>query len=212
MTAKAKQSGGGPPRLDQDANSRATYAPTERQKLQDGHVTPEEVAAAGGAAAYIAKELGVSPERAKEYANAVAGWSGSYYTDIRKYFRGEKVGPLVEKSAQSLQSFIEASPKWDGGTTYRCEKGGHASQLVVGTIFDMGGPASWSTSRSSASNFGNWMYICKTQKKGTSIQGFSHFANEKEVLVGNGAQYKVTKIYNGTGKYSSTTYIEVEEV
>lgn len=215
MTAKAKQSGGGPPRLDQDANSRATYAPTERQKLQDKHVTKEDIDKAGGVVAYIAKELGVSPERAKEYADAVVGWSGSYYAPIRKYFFGtleKNHGSWIEKSAKDLQSFIEASPKWNGGTTYRGEGGKHASALVVGQEFVAEAPASWSTSRTAASSFGKTMFICKTQSKGTSIQGFSSYANEKEVIVGRGARYRVTKIYNGTGDYSSFKYIEVEEV
>ncbi len=190
----------------------ATAKAKKAAKVQKGHVTPEDVAAAGGPAAYIAQQLGVSDAKAKEYADAVEGWSKSDYNSIRKYFRGETDDPQVEKSAKSLQSFIEAAPKWDGGTTYRCEGGHHAASLKVGMEFDMGGPASWSTSKTSASAFGKTMFICKTQKKGTSIQGFSQFANEKEVLVGNGAKYKVTKIYNGTGKYSSFKYIEVEEV
>lgn len=193
----------------------ATAKAKKAAKVQKSHVTPEDVAAAGGPAAYIEKELGVTPERAKEYADAVTGWSGSDYSAIRKYFLGTlgKIhGDWIDKRAEDLQSFIEAAPKWDGGTTYRCEGGHHAAGLVVGQTFTAEAPASWSTSKTSASAFGKTMFICKTQKKGTSIQGFSGFANEKEVLVGKDAKYKVTKIYNGTGKYSSFKYIEVEEV
>ncbi len=190
----------------------ATAKAKKAAKVQKGHVTPQDVAAAGGPAAYIAKELGVSDEKAKEYAAAVAGWSGSDYRAIRKYFFGDSAASYIKEKAESLQSFLEAAPKWDGGTTYRCEGGHHAAALVVGQTFTTEAPASWSTSKTSASTFGKTMFICKTQKKGTSIQGFSNYANEKEVLVGKDAKYKVTKIYNGTGKYSSYKYIEVEEV
>lgn len=190
----------------------ATAKAKKAAKMQKSHVTPEDVAAAGGPAAYIAQQLGVSDAKAKEYADAITGWSGSDYRAIRKYFFGDPTASYIKEKAESLQSFLEAAPKWDGGTTYRCEGGAHAAELKVGSYYEPGAPASWSTSKTSASTFGKTMFVCKTQKKGTSIQGFSHFANEKEVLVGKDAKYKVTKIYNGTGKYSSFKYIEVEEV
>lgn len=177
---------------------------------------------------FIMQRLGVDSDTASRYDVAIDAYSDVYYTSIRDYQKGrpQNAQPsTLEKYKQwgeDLEQFIDRSPKWGGGTTYR---GFTTSQerfeklmadMVSGKELDMGGTSSWSTQKSVAEKFsssrrgGRYSVIleCPGQNRGTSIRAVSTAREEDEVLVSRHARYKIT----GTRQEGSLTIFEVEEV
>ena len=135
----------------------------------------------------------------------------------------------VKKKAEDLEKFIEASPKWNGGTTYRGmtlspkEVDDTLKQLKAGN-FDNKGAASWSTDMSIADSFSNMGFgdispfgdtktervviVSRTQKKATSIQHISRFPQEEEVLASKDCRYSYVKKWKKNG----ILYIEVKPI
>jgi hypothetical protein len=159
----------------------------------------------------------------------VLSYTGSYYSNIRDYQKGrpQTARPeslkLYKQWGEDLEQFIDRSPKWGGGTSYRgfttsperFEK--LMADMVSGKELDMGGTSSWSTKKSIAEKFswtddtvGRYQVIleCYGQNRGTSIQAVSRFFAEEEVLVSRHARYKII----GTRQEGSLTVFEVEEV
>lgn len=135
----------------------------------------------------------------------------------------------VKKKAEDLEKFIEASPKWNGGTTYRGmtlspkEVDDTLKQLKAGN-FDNKGAASWSTDMSISDSFSNMGFgdispfgdtktervviVSRTQKKATSIQHISRFPQEEEVLASKDCRYSYVKKWKKNG----ILYIEVKPI
>lgn len=174
------------------------------------------------------QQLGIDSATASRYAAAIDSYSDMHYAFIRDYQKGrpQNARPsTLEKYKQwgeDLEQFIDSSPKWGGGTTYR---GFTTSQerfeklmadMVSGKELDMGGTSSWSTQKSIAEKFsssrrgGRYSVIleCPGQNRGTSIRAVSSFLEDDEVLVSRHARYKIT----GTRQEGSLMIFEVEEV
>lgn len=193
---------------------------TEHPKLAvEGQTYPE----------FIAQQLGIDSATASRYDEAVLSYTGSYYSNIRDYQKGrpQTARPaslkLYKQWGEDLEQFIDRSPKWGGGTSYRgfttsperFEK--LMADMVSGKELDMGGTSSWSTKKSIAEKFswtddmvGRYQVIleCYGQNRGTSIQAVSRFFAEEEVLVSRHARYKIT----GTRQEGSLMIFKVEEV
>ena len=141
----------------------------------------------------------------------------------------------IKKRAADLEEFIERSPQWKGGTTYRgmslseSELSEAIADLKAGTFTNLGS-ASWSTEKSVADRFAGYkigeisdtngdlrtnyvVLILKEQKHATSIQHLSKYAKEAEVLASKRCRYKFVKQYTEEGDWGDTTiYIEVEAI
>lgn len=160
---------------------------------------------------------------AKDFNSAVNGFSYQWDYEIRAVQVGDKTlvskhGHSLEqikKKAIDLEEFIEKSPKWDGGTTYRGmglstkDLAEYKAKIANGDLIDMRGSASWSTNQLisqqfAESNIGkkNLSGDLKTEKVlfvnnnnqplGTSICHLSNYYAEHEILVSKKARYKIT--------------------
>lgn len=197
-----------------------------KRVLQTEH--PQQAAAGQTNTEFIMQQLGIDSATASRYAAAIDSYSDMHYASIRDYQKGrpQNARPsTLEKYKQwgeDLEQFIDSSPKWGGGTTYR---GFTTSQerfeklmadMVSGKELDMGGTSSWSTQKSIAEKFsssrrgGRYSVIleCPGQNRGTSIRAVSSFLEDDEVLVSRHARYKIT----GTRQEGSLMIFEVEEV
>lgn len=159
--------------------------------------------------AFVAKELGVSAEEADKYARTMSMYCSDYYSDIRRFQRGEKLltgeERFVAEMASAIEDYISKSPKWDGGITYRgvALSDDELSSWQVGTNHDMGGTSSWSEVDSVATEFADHnatygkpnkvIFVSPTQTKGTGIAHLSAYYGEQEVLASKDARYKVLK-------------------
>jgi hypothetical protein len=164
----------------------------------------------------------ISKKQAEDMSDAAYHWSGGAYGDIRDASQDPKNATKESKKRlKDLESLIDASPKWNGGTVYR---GVYLPTDVVsgyhiGETIDMKGPSSWSSEKSVAEKFSkapsyksgtSVVYSVPTAKKGTSIKHLSNMPFEDEVLVSSLAQYRIKDIKKGKGK--KPTMIELEEI
>lgn len=190
------------------ASAAVAAKPPQTDHLSSAQIpkTPAETAA----------YLGVSEERAKELYGSIQSFTGSGYTEIRKAQNGGG-SDWAKKAAENCEAYIDAAPKWGGGTTYRGINVSKeaAATFVKNAIIDINrGTASWSTSREVSKSFSGKgsgskvVFRCKTQSRGTSIKHISFFPGENEVLVSRRVQYKVT----GRRQQGSYLYVDVEEV
>lgn len=175
----------------------------------------------GEAVEFTANLLGVSKEEAREYNSAVNAFTDRAYKRIRQYQRGEEIedwaqGNTAERE-RLLEGYISAAPKWGGGQTFR-GVGSHYGMVDAGDVIDMGGTSSWSTDIGTAVSLGKTsshmltVFVCDTQRKGTSTRHLSKHPSEDEVTVSKSARYEVVSItekyYNGI----SYEEIKVKEV
>lgn len=180
-------------------------------------------------AEYIQSELGVSPQRAQEYADALDAYSDNKYSEIRAFQQGEHVkdAERIRKISDDLEDYIKKAPRWNGGETFR-GVGLTDEQLAaytIGSEHDMLGVSSWSNDISVAKDFaGNdfgkrraVIFHSKTQHKGTAIRHLveEEHHDENEVLVSKESKYRVKKIERVAPKNVfdiARTHIYLEEV
>ncbi len=185
----------------------------------------------------IMTSAGCTRAQAEEFYAAAHAFSYQWDWEIRQLQCGNTTFTSrhghtlaeVRKKADDLEKFIEASPKWNGGTTYRGmslspkEVDDTLKQLKAGN-FNNKGAASWSTDMSTANGFsGNGIgkispfgdnktervvIVSKTQKKATSIQHISRFPGEDEVLTSKDCRYSYVKQWKKNG----ILYIEVKPI
>lgn len=170
----------------------------------------------------IAQQLTeASKETATEYVETAEAWSGNYFAEIRRYQRGNlhdaDLLPMVSYDERLLENFINKSPVWKGGNTYRAigasddaitamrQKAAHGARI------DMFGTSSWTSSESIATDHRidgkRVIFVSPTQKQGTSIMAYSETPYEYEVIVSKAASYAITDIIEKDG----ITYVYLEE-
>ena len=177
-------------------------------------------------------------QKINDYYNAAYGFSYQWDYEIRRYQSGlldhtfvSRHGHSYEeikKRAEDLEEWIDRSPKWDGGTTYR---GMCLSKKQLGDLIDkltseegagMLGASSWSTNKETSTYFAGVGYhdeitpyelktqkvilVAKTQKNATSLRYLSHFKGEYEVLSSQRNRYRFLRMRERGGYI----YIEVE--
>lgn len=197
---------------------------TEHLKMSNRFQTKEEL---------VVEKLGVAPEQAAEFVYSIQSYTGEEYSNIRNYQKGRATLADYTPSTldqwrrwgDSLEAFIDKSPKWAGSTTYRGFRTSDErfekllADMVNGRELDMGGTSSWSTNFGrSAGTFAKHRLVepgikavvleCKGPNRGTSIKALSEYVTEDEVLVSRHARYKIT----GTRQEGNLTIFEVEEV
>lgn len=177
-------------------------------------------------------------QKIDDYYNAAYGFSYQWDYEIRRYQSGlldhtfvSRHGHSYEeikKRAEDLEEWIDRSPKWDGGTTYR---GMCLSKKQLGDLIDkltseegagMLGASSWSTNKETSTYFAGVGYhdeitpyelktqkvvlVAKTQKNATSLRYLSRFKGEYEVLSSQRNRYRFLRMRERGGYI----YIEVE--
>ena len=177
-------------------------------------------------------------QKINDYYNAAYGFSYQWDYEIRRYQSGlldhtfvSRHGHSYEeikKRAEDLEEWIDRSPKWDGGTTYR---GMCLSKKQLGDLIDkltseegagMLGASSWSTNKETSTYFAGVGYhdeitpyelktqkvvlVAKTQKNATSLRYLSRFKGEYEVLSSQRNRYRFLRMRERGGYI----YIEVE--
>ena len=177
-------------------------------------------------------------QKIDDYYNAAYGFSYQWDYEIRRYQSGlldhtfvSRHGHSYEeikKRAEDLEEWIDRSPKWDGGTTYR---GMCLSKKQLGDLIDkllseegagMLGASSWSTREQTSRDFSEVGYhdeitpyelktqkvvlVAKTQKNATSLRYLSRFKGEYEVLSSQRNRYRFLRMRERDGY----VYIEVE--
>ena len=163
---------------------------------------------------YIMEQTGVDFNTARVMEDAISEWEGVSY-DIRQYQKGNGGDDETKRRAEAIDKFIEKSPKWAGGPTYRGVKdsGERYSSLGVGDTYTENASSSWTTEEIKARGFSSFyrtIIVCKAPQNGTSI---SHLApvyggpdGEREVVTHSKNQYEVT----GKEKKGNYTYIYVK--
>lgn len=151
----------------------------------------------------IRKDTGVDEATAKEFLDAIKGYSYQWDWEIRQVqcgnldFKSKHGHALkeVQKKAQLIEEYIEKAPKWAGGDTYRGMA--MSSEGVKELIADlkqkcgvgMRGCSSWSTEQKISESYWidnlyipDWkgreqteqvLLICKKQRNATSIRHLS---------------------------------------
>ena len=174
-------------------------------------------------------------QKIDDYYNAAYGFSYQWDYEIRKFQTGASFTPRpghtieeIKKRAEDLEEWIDRSPKWKGGTTYRgmCLSRKQLNSLVDSLKSEEGagmlGASSWSTRKDMAQVFSEHglydpiteyeyktqrvVLIARKQKNATSLQYLSEFQDECEVISSNRNRYKLIEIREEDGY----VYIEVE--
>lgn len=203
---------------------------TAHQDIAPGMTKEETIMALTGCTKTMAMDL----------HSAVFGFSYQWDYEIRHIQCGMPFTPHhghtmaeIQKKANDLETFIDHSPKWAGGTTYRGMKMSDKDldflrkKLKAGEG-NMLGSASWSTKEDIAKGFSgdgsqsgvsemfgdtlshSVVLYTQTQTKATSIRYLSNFYDEHEVLASKDCRYlfKSEKVVKGT--FGDIIYIEVE--
>lgn len=169
---------------------------------------------------------GWDEDRLATTSRAIQAWSGedAYYhmrlmqsgADLSSY-QSVNVANL-KKHEEALESFIQDSPKWSGGPTYRgIDLDDEAFESLKDAVssgqwLNMRGTSSWTTDPDIADHFigedHSVVFVCKGPNRGTSIMDLSEKPYESEVLVSKHARYQVQKVE----MKRDVMFIEVEEV
>lgn len=202
---------------------KATAEAYMREWGKNGITPPEGVQAEHAQAAgssQMAGDLGTSQEAAKDYIDSLSHWTGISSYDVREYQQTGGGPDDIKQMSRNLEDYIQASPKWYGGDTFRGINGISDKTLAdlttVGAKVDMRGTSSWSTDESVAHSFAkgmsaksnNVIFVAKSQPKGTSIRGYSGHPTEQEVIVSKSAEYTVRQAAFDKGKNAWYVYLD----
>lgn len=169
----------------------------------------------------IAKQTGVSEERAKELFDSVRNFTGGFYKGIREVDEGKSNNKNYIKDAKNINEFLtKFKPKYEG-TVYRgmtvdkATKAQIINSLRNGT-FTHPAMSSYSSNKDIASGFAyafsendeSIIFVNKS-RSGVSIKNISRVDTEDEILIPKGTKIRMSgEPYQENGK----TYIPVEEV
>ena len=114
----------------------------------------------------------------------------------------------IDLVAEQCEKFIDVSPTWNGGATYRglavTDSLIEQWKGIVGkeTTIDMRGTSSWSTDVNIGTQYASkWvskenprkaLFICEGEQYGTSIQHIAKYPQEKEVLCSNKSKWIIS--------------------
>lgn len=158
---------------------------------------------------YTMENLGVTREEARRLNSDVNSYSDRTYSIVRQFQQGKKTrdDALAERVSNSVETYIEKSKKWQGGTTFRGVS--LSSVPKVGETINMGGTSSWSTneqiardfSRVASESFGGKrvVYYTKKQLQSASARHLSTKPHEYEVLASRRSNYTVVGVKDVDG-------------
>lgn len=202
------------------AKGSVTLGNTTEQKVETA-----EIYDSGQQEQEIIKLTGCTAKEADDWREAVNGFSFQWDWEIRQYQTGNTrftshhghTLQEVKKKAEDCEKFIKASPKWNGGTTYRGINvddntlAKFRDAMANNKEIDMLGTSSWSRYRSKSEGFAQrgtenaLLFYTDDPQFGTSIRYLSKFKDEHEILCSKDARWKIKKI-----KPSSTSGIDYE--
>ena len=185
-----------------------------------GHLEQEAVIKTAGAtysdkmSNFIQKDLGVSKERAEAYQEAIGGFAGSEYREMRiASIKGVNVTDTHKRMAKNMDEFIENSPKFKG----EVHRGMRVSQADIasfteGATIDMKGMSSWTSDKKIATEFakgdeGHAVIMHVTNKTGASITHLSSLPYQREVVSPSTTKYGVLR----SEKKGNTVHVYLEE-
>lgn len=140
---------------------------------------------------------GISKPEITRMHELVTGWTGNGYWSIRQAQQNH----ITTEDSKRIERFIEASPKWNGGDTWRIIK---VNEQVVkslvksyqkGTKISQMGTASWTRNRRSyeSDKEGKFevVFKCEGKNRGTSIENYSVHQPENEIICSKKARYRI---------------------
>ena len=172
---------------------------------------------------YVANELKIDENKAITFTDSVIAFTDDYYTDIRKFQRGDYVADehYIKFLSDNIEDYIKKAPRWNGGETFRgCTVSDDELSLYKKGYFkDMGGTSSWSNVEDVSKDFAEdnvtierpnkIIFHCDTQSKGTGIKHISVFENEYEVICSKESCYEIIKMETD---YNNFIHIHLKEV
>lgn len=222
------------------AGGRSLDKPIERAAGR-GHISQTEyfkgVKDEKGAVEVIRADLekssgqSITTRDAQKMYDSVYSYSGGAYKQIRAAQADPKHASAADKrAAESVEKFIELSPKWNGGEMYRGMNlsGENAAAMIKslkpGNQVDMQGMSSWTSSKGNATDYtrgdgSKFIFVLPKTSHGTSLEHLSNFPGENEVLLSGKSNLKVKSVENKTetsnGRMKQrykVTYVTLEEV
>jgi hypothetical protein len=179
-------------------------------KSRSQHVDQQQVINAPGAtysdkmSNFIANDLGVSRQEADSYQEAIRGFAGSEYREIRSASVGQDANEDIKRKAQNMDKFINKSPKFEGevhrGVIVSPEE---ANALKAGATINMKGMSSWSSDQGIAESFASGagnnnqaVIFHVNNKSGASIAHLAAMPYQKEVVAPSTAKYGIQQTQN----------------
>lgn len=168
----------------------------------------------------VMTDTGLGREEATLLRDSVNMFSRSDFREIR----ASQQHGTPSSQAESVERYIAAAPKWNGGTLYRgiSVSSSDADKLIAdakaGKPFDQRGTSSWSSTSSVGKGYtipetasrGNVKVLYRTPgtKLGTSIRHLSKHQDENEVIISKNAKWVATSVK----KQGATYIIDCKEV
>ena len=161
-------------------------------------------------------KAGKSMLRANQTFNAIHGFTGNTFGDIRKNQQSGK----PDKRAELIESYVRSAPPAEG-RLYRgmtLEKGDTVENVVRRIQSGTSSMASWTNNRSVAENFSSpadgtaIIMRVNNNKSGASIENFSVHPAEQEVLVPSKVKYRLIKQREVKQGKDTYTILDFEEV
>lgn len=209
-------------RIEELSTNKVGNETTEEQEYR-GHITTEtewyeehrgEATLTEEGIERLASDLGIDKETAETLGNSVLAYSESgTYEEIRAASKGEDTDKEYKEMADSIETFIDISPKWEGGEISRGMLLNNAiaedmiQKAKTGQPIDIQGISSWTSKRSIAESFASPFMTNKTNKQsiifvnesertdlGTSVKHLSVNTREDEVLVSSRAEFQPTRM------------------
>lgn len=190
--------------------------PTRREQTEHPEKETGETASD-----FIARLTGADDEAALQMEDAIDRYTSNIYEDIRDHQVNGGGSAGVKLWSRYIEEFIEAAPKWNGGTTYRgmvvddSTLAEFVEAVTSGHAIDMRGTSSWTTKEKIAQDYsylgakGNKViFRCRGPQRGTSIKPISQVQVEEEVIVSKDARWRVVSSESSNGRI----IFDVEEV
>jgi hypothetical protein len=197
--------------------------PTKSESKTRQHIDSSEISSQEGAnykdktANFISKDINVSTAKAHEYVDAIRGFIGSDYMEMRRASQGEGKG-THNKLAKDFDEFLNKSPKYKGevhrGVRVPKEM---ADGFTSGAEITMKGMSSWSSDKKIADKFaasggegdtGHAVIFHVTNKSGASVTHLAAMPYQKEIVAPSSAKYKVLR----REEKGKNTHVYLEEI
>jgi len=151
------------------------------------------------------KGISLDKKQAKFMRESIRRWGGGEYQSIREYQQTGKMLWKFEKDipkvSNAVEQYIDIMPKYNGDIVYRNINIGYNSQeyklfskLPSGSVINMEGTNSWTSSKHLYSTSRNVQFVLEKPKSGVSIQHLTDKIKEEEVLFSKKSEFVVTKI------------------
>jgi len=143
--------------------------------------------------------------------DAISGWGGGDYVDIRAIDMGKSKGTkAMRQKYKTLKDTLTNAPKVDG-TIYRGLRDLSPENMkkftTVGNEFKLDAISSFSADKKIAENFagyGNSVVFRAQTKSAVDVRGLSGLINEKELLINKGHRYRIMKLEEIVGPTKRT--------